>query len=87
MYQSSLTLTTGAGGEKPFPNWSLVAGYLIGLQGLTRNLSLDLKPIRVSLVSPGVANTPLHGPGGVSDEMKKYTALGKVGTPEEVAEA
>lgn len=86
-YQSSLTLTTGAGGEKPFPNWSLVAGYLTGLQGLTRNLALDLKPIRVNLVSPGVVDTPLHGPGGVSDEMKKYTALGKVGTPEEVAEA
>ncbi|KAH6867859.1 short-chain dehydrogenase [Thelonectria olida] len=86
-YQSSLTLTTGAGGEKQFPNWSLVAGYLTGLQGLTRNLALDLKPLRVNLVSPGVVVTPLHGPGGVPDEAKKHTTLGKVGTPEEVAEA
>ncbi|KAL1616840.1 hypothetical protein SLS56_011272 [Neofusicoccum ribis] len=86
-YQSSLTLTTGMGGEKPFPNWSLVAGYLTGLQGLTRNLALDLKPIRVNLVSPGVVDTPLHGPGGVPDEMKGSTASGKAGTPEEVAEA
>lgn len=86
-YQSSLTLTSGMGGEKPFPNWSLVAGYLTGLQGLTRNLALDLKPIRVNLVSPGVVDTPLHGLGGVPDEMKESTALGKVGTPEEVAEA
>ncbi|GME47519.1 short-chain dehydrogenase [Neofusicoccum parvum] len=85
-HQSSLTLTTGMGGEKPFPNWSLVAGYLTGLQGLTRNLALDLEPIRVNLVSPGVVDTPLHGPGGVPDEMKGSTALGKVGAPEEAAE-
>ncbi|KAM5349613.1 hypothetical protein ACJ41O_006118 [Fusarium nematophilum] len=86
-YQSSLTLTTGEGGEKPFPDWSLVAGYLTGLQGLTRNLALDLKPLRVNLVSPGVVSTPLHGPGGIQDEMKSHTTLGKVGTPDEVAEA
>ncbi|GFF58252.1 uncharacterized oxidoreductase YkvO [Aspergillus udagawae] len=73
-YQSSITLATGAGSQKPSPGWSLVAGYLTGLHGLTRNLALDLKPLRVNL-------------GGVPDEMKNYTTLGKVGTPDEVAEA
>ncbi|KAH7255167.1 short-chain dehydrogenase [Fusarium redolens] len=86
-YQSSFTLTSGAGGDKPFPGWSLMAGYLSGLQGLTRNLALDLKPLRVNLVSPGIVETPLHGPSGVTDEMKAHTTLGKVGLPEEVAEA
>ncbi|KAF4333254.1 short-chain dehydrogenase [Fusarium beomiforme] len=86
-YQSSFTLTSGAGGIKPFPGWSLMAGYLSGLQGLTRNLALDLKPLRVNLVSPGVVDTPLHGPAGVTDEMKAHTTLDKVGLPEEVAEA
>jgi NAD(P)-dependent dehydrogenase (short-subunit alcohol dehydrogenase family) len=86
-YQSSITLTTGAGSQKPSPGWSLVAGYLTGLHGLTRNLALDLKPLRVNLVSPGVVVTPLWGQGGVPDEMKNYTTLGKVGTPDEVAEA
>ncbi|OJJ67036.1 hypothetical protein ASPBRDRAFT_34764 [Aspergillus brasiliensis CBS 101740] len=84
---SSLTLTTGAGSEKPFPNWSLVAGYLTGLHGITRNLALDLKPLRVNLVSPGVVATPLWGSAGVPDNMKDTTTLGKVGTVEEVAEA
>ncbi|RHZ62472.1 uncharacterized protein CDV56_108509 [Aspergillus thermomutatus] len=69
------------------PNWSLVAGYLTGLHGLTRNLALDLKPLRVNLVSPGVVVTPLWGQDGVPDEMKNHTTLGKVGTPDEVAEA
>lgn len=86
-YKSSITLTTGAGSQKPFHDWSLVAGYLTGLHGLTRNLAIDLKPLRVNLVSPGVVTTPLWGPAGVSEELKNYTTLGKVGTPEEVAEA
>jgi NAD(P)-dependent dehydrogenase (short-subunit alcohol dehydrogenase family) len=85
--KSSLTFTTGAGSEKPFPNWSLIAGYLTGLHGITRNLALDLKPLRVNLVSPGVVATPLWGPDGVPDNMKDGTTLGKVGTVEEVAEA
>ena len=41
----------------------------------------------MNLVSPGVVDTPLHGPGGVSEDFKSATTLGKVGTPEEVAEA
>jgi NAD(P)-dependent dehydrogenase (short-subunit alcohol dehydrogenase family) len=81
-YQSSFTLTSGAGGEKPFPGWSLMAGYLSGLRGLTRNLALDLKPLRVNLVSPGIVETPLLRPSGVIDEMKAHTTLGKVGLPE-----
>ncbi|KNB06427.1 hypothetical protein FOXG_07140 [Fusarium oxysporum f. sp. lycopersici 4287] len=64
-----------------------MAGYLSGLQGLTRNLALDLKPLCGNLVSPGVVETPLHGHSGVTDEMKAHTTLGKVGLPEEVAEA
>ncbi|OQE37693.1 hypothetical protein PENCOP_c009G04063 [Penicillium coprophilum] len=80
-------LTTGAGSQKPLPNWSMIFGYLSGLHGMTRNLALGLKPLRVNLVSPGVVDTPLWGPDGVSEEMTQYTALGKIGTPEEVAEA
>ncbi|KAJ5127792.1 short-chain dehydrogenase [Penicillium atrosanguineum] len=86
-YGSSITLTTGSGSQKPYPNWSLITGYLTGLHGMVRNLALDLKPTRVNLVSPGVVATPLWGPAGVSDEMKNSTALRKAGTIEEVSEA
>ncbi|EKV12963.1 Short-chain dehydrogenase [Penicillium digitatum] len=86
-YKSSLTLTTGAGSQKPSPGFSLMAGYLAGLHGLTRNLALDLKPLRVNLVSPGVVETPLWGADGVPEMFKSGTTLGKVGVPDEVAEA
>ncbi|RAO64534.1 uncharacterized protein BHQ10_000546 [Talaromyces amestolkiae] len=86
-YQSSLTLTTGAGSQKPFPNWSLISGYLTGLHGLTRNLALDLKPLRVNLVSLGIVKTPMWGSNGVPENIQSSMPLGKVGTPLEVAEA
>lgn len=86
-YKSSLILTTGSASHKPFPNWSLVAGYLTGLHGMTKSLALDLKPLRVNLVSPGVVDTPLWGPDGVPKAAEEATALGKAGTIDEVAEA
>jgi NAD(P)-dependent dehydrogenase (short-subunit alcohol dehydrogenase family) len=86
-YRSSITLTTGAASQKPIPNWSLIAGYLTGLHGLTQNLALDLKPMRVNLVSPGAVATPLWGSAGVPEGLKNSTTLGKIGTAEEVAEA
>jgi NAD(P)-dependent dehydrogenase (short-subunit alcohol dehydrogenase family) len=56
---SSITLTTGSVAERPLPNWSVVAGYASALHGLTRNLAIDLKPIRVNVVSPGGLKTDL----------------------------
>ena len=79
--------------EHPNPNWSVVAGYAAGLHGLTRNLAVDLKPIRVNLVSPGVVQTQLWKDmdNEMKDKMFKGLAernpTGHVGTPEEVAEA
>lgn len=39
--------------------WSMVASYAAGLHGMTRNLALEMKPIRVNLVSPGAVDTEL----------------------------
>ncbi|KAL1296678.1 hypothetical protein AAFC00_000156 [Neodothiora populina] len=90
---SSITFTTGSVSEKPLDGWSVVNGYATALQGTTRGLALDLKPIRVNLVSPGVINTALFG---ITDEAKKEEmfkpwvakmATGAVGQVEDVAEA
>ena len=64
---------------------------------LTRCLSLELAPkgIRVNAINPGVVLTNLHRAGGMSEsnyaaflERSKTThPLGRVGTPEEIAEA
>ena len=59
--KSSITFTTGAVSEKPIPNWAMINSYATGLQGMTRGLALDMKPIRVNLVSPGAVDTELWG--------------------------
>lgn len=82
-----IILTTRSVLEKPFPNWLLVAGYATGLHGMTCSMVLDLKPLHVNLVSPGVVETPLWGLNGVPDAAKDHTALGKVGSIDEVVEA
>ncbi|KAL8716360.1 MAG: hypothetical protein Q9220_000267 [cf. Caloplaca sp. 1 TL-2023] len=56
---SSITLTTGTVSQKPIPAWSVVGSYAAGLHGMTRNLALDLAPIRVNLISPGAVETEM----------------------------
>ena len=93
--KSSITFTTGAVSEKPIPNWAMINSYATGLQGMTRGLALDMKPIRVNLVSPGAVDTELWGNMGFSDEQKKgfldQTAqkltTGRVCGPEDIAES
>lgn len=88
-YTSSITLTGGAVSQKPHPNWSVVASYASGLVGMVQNLAVDLKPVRVNLVIPGAVDTELWGSNreAALQQAATHTALGKVGLPEDVAEA
>lgn len=72
----------------------MVAGFATGLHGLTRNLALDLKPIRVNLVSPGVVETELWDSSFDQEAKKKYLGevagqlpTGRIAQPADVAEA
>lgn len=92
---SSITLTTGSISQKPRPNWSMVAPFGSGLHAMTRNLALDLKPIRVNLVSPGAIETELWDNVTPDEKARKATfeqiaktmPTGRLGQPEDVAEA
>ncbi|KAI9879256.1 MAG: hypothetical protein M1830_009116 [Pleopsidium flavum] len=90
---SSITFTTGSVAEKPMPGWSVVASYAAGLHGMVRNLAIDLKPIRVNLVSPGAVATELWNdmPREEYAAFEKAVAgkvpTGAIGRPEDVAEA
>lgn len=90
--RSSITLTTGAVSERPMPNWSVIGSFATGLQGMCRGLALDLKPIRVNLISPGAVNTELWA--GMTEQQKgdMFKALeqklptGRVGQVQDVVE-
>ena len=62
-----------------------------GLITFTKGLAKELAPfgVRVNAVSPGVIDTRFHEEFSSPEMMKGYVAgipLGRVGTPEEVAE-
>jgi NAD(P)-dependent dehydrogenase (short-subunit alcohol dehydrogenase family) len=90
---SSITFTTGSVAEHPMPNWTIVASYAAGLFGMTRNLALDLKPVRVNAVSPGLLDTNLWKDMAPEAREGMYKAAAEklptehVGKAEEVAHA
>ena len=89
---SSITLTTGAVAERPIPNWTAIAAFAAGLHGMTRGLALDLKPIRVNLVSLGAVDTEFWKMPE-QDKLKIFkmrgdrSLTGKVGRVEDVAQS
>ncbi|CAI6341014.1 unnamed protein product [Periconia digitata] len=89
---SSYTITSGAVGEKPNKNWSVVASYAGGQHAMIRNLAVDLKPVRVNGVAPGAVDTEMWKMG---EEAKKKMfegigaglLTGRVGRVEDVVES
>lgn len=90
---SSFTMTGGVRGRKPAPGWSLATAVSTAAEGLARGLALDLKPIRVNVVSPGAVHTELFSlfPKEQLDVMlqmfKDGTTTDTVGRPEDLAES
>lgn len=90
--RSSYTITTGGISEKPIPDWSVIAAYAGGHHSMVRNLALDLKPLRVNGVSPGVVDTELWRMGedekqAFFEQCKKSLLTGRVPTARDVAES
>lgn len=90
---SSFTMTSGAAGRKPIPGWTLATAVTSATEGLARGLAVDLKPIRVNVVSPGAVNTELFSSfpkemvDGMLENFKAKSTTGTVARPEDVAES
>lgn len=90
---SSFTMTGGMRSHKPAPGWSLVTAVGSAVEGLGRGLAVDLKPIRVNVVSPGAVHTelfsnfPQEALGAILQKMRDQSTTGTVGRPEDLAES
>ncbi|HEX2213820.1 MAG TPA: SDR family NAD(P)-dependent oxidoreductase [Mycobacterium sp.] len=80
-------------GRQPAARMSAYCAAKAGLSMLTQVAALEMGPrgIRVNAVAPGFVHTPLTAPAaavpGVVEEYVENTALGRAGTPEDIAEA
>ncbi|WP_405493651.1 SDR family oxidoreductase [Nocardia sp. NBC_00511] len=55
----SITLTTGTASPRPVPGSSVASSVCGAIEALTRALAVELAPIRVNAVMPGVVRSPL----------------------------
>jgi NAD(P)-dependent dehydrogenase (short-subunit alcohol dehydrogenase family) len=89
----SLTLISGFLSERPSAAAVLQGAINAALEALARGLALELAPIRVNAVSPGMIETPIWDdvPLQKHREMFESTAarlpVRKIGQPEEIANA
>jgi NAD(P)-dependent dehydrogenase (short-subunit alcohol dehydrogenase family) len=89
----SIVLTTGIAGLRPRKGWTVAASICSAVEGLTRALAVELGPIRVNAVSPGVVKTPLWGAMSESERETMYREVGatlpvrQVGEVDDIAQA
>ena len=91
MKNGSIVLMSGLFATRPAKGGAIAATAVAAVQGMTRALALDLAPIRVNAVAPGLIDTPLWDAFGAQREAILGRAsklpVGRAGRPEEIAEA
>jgi len=89
----SIVLTTGVAGRRPHRGWVIAASVCGTIEALTRALAIELAPIRVNAVSPGVVRTNLWQNMSSAEREHLFESVGKrlpvgrVGEPHDIAQA
>jgi NAD(P)-dependent dehydrogenase (short-subunit alcohol dehydrogenase family) len=89
----SVVLTGGVASLRPHKGWTAGASICGAMEALTRALAVELAPIRVNLVSPGLVRTPLWASIPEAERNTMYLANGaalpvrRVGEPEDIAQS
>jgi NAD(P)-dependent dehydrogenase (short-subunit alcohol dehydrogenase family) len=89
----SITLTSGSAGDRPGAGWALGASICGAINSLTRALAIELAPLRVNAIAPGVLRSPLWSGMTETEREAMYDSvgatlpLGRVGDVDDVAEA
>ena len=87
----TLLFMGGIGARRAAPGLALIAALGAGLPALTRNLALELAPIRVNLIAAGFVDTPLSasilgdGLDARREQLRKTLPIRRVVAPADVA--
>ena len=89
----SIVLTTGVAGQRPRKGWTVAASVCGTVEALTRALAVELAPIRVNAVCPGIVRTNLwqsmdaDAREQLFESVGKSLPVGRVGEASDVARA
>jgi NAD(P)-dependent dehydrogenase (short-subunit alcohol dehydrogenase family) len=90
----SITFFSGAAGSKASPGFSCGSAVNAAVEALARSLAVELAPIRVNTISPGLVETPvwesLVSPAerdALFAEASARLPSRRIGRPEEIADA
>jgi NAD(P)-dependent dehydrogenase (short-subunit alcohol dehydrogenase family) len=87
----SINLIGGIASPRPGKGWGIAASICAAMEGFTRAMAIELAPIRVNLVAPGVVRTNLWNSLSEQDREQLYTSVGsklpvkRVGEAEDIA--
>jgi NAD(P)-dependent dehydrogenase (short-subunit alcohol dehydrogenase family) len=89
--RGSITLFSGTLSRRPSAGLASLAAINAAVEALGRALAVELAPLRVNVISPGITDTPAYA--GMPDDMRaemfaaaaKRTLVGRVGNPEDIA--
>jgi NAD(P)-dependent dehydrogenase (short-subunit alcohol dehydrogenase family) len=88
----SIGLTSGTASFRPGAGWSVASAICGAMEGFVRAMAVELAPIRVNCVVPGVIRTPLWDSmpaaqrDGLFQQVSSSSLVKRVGLPEDVAE-
>jgi NAD(P)-dependent dehydrogenase (short-subunit alcohol dehydrogenase family) len=83
----AIVLFGGLAKERPYPGSTTVSTVNGGVTGLVHTLAVELAPIRVNAVHPGIIGDSPFWEGKPLDHIVSRTPLGRLATMTEVAEA
>jgi NAD(P)-dependent dehydrogenase (short-subunit alcohol dehydrogenase family) len=88
----SIVLSSGIASTRPQADWTVASSICGAVEALTRALAVELAPIRVNAVAPGVVRSNLWRDMSVDERSAMYASLaealpaGRAGEVDDVAE-
>jgi NAD(P)-dependent dehydrogenase (short-subunit alcohol dehydrogenase family) len=88
----SITFMSGTAGTRPLPGASVATASCAAIEAFARSLAIDLAPIRVNTIQPGLIDTPFLEVLGdrrnaMIEEYSRRLPVKRPGRPEEIADA
>ncbi|WP_244851665.1 SDR family oxidoreductase [Caballeronia sp. SL2Y3] len=83
----SITLTSGVASSRPLPAWTIPSSILGAIESLTRTLAVELAPLRVNAVAPGVLRTEMWNSMSDADRQGLYDYIAEKMPVRRVGEA